>query len=181
VHAAAAPDRAVGHTDRDAGLLERSPLRRHPHGEIRALARGPRSVRHRIDLLRGSGSRFLTAETRAHIRLQSHGHGCAVESNARICVTSPARLRTRRWAGAHGSLRLRDLLGMGSGLAESPTIEFFISAGTESALDQLRSVPYLPVVVPERDSERSERTVVLFGITTALAGEGLPTLCCGGG
>jgi hypothetical protein len=45
---------------------------------------------------------------------------------------------------------------MGSGLAESPTIAFFISAGTESALDQLRSVPYLPVVVPERDSERSE-------------------------
>ena len=44
-------------------------------------------------------------------------------------------------------LRLRDLLGMGSGVAESPTIEFFMSAGTESALDQLRSIAYLPVMV----------------------------------
>jgi CubicO group peptidase (beta-lactamase class C family) len=46
------------------------------------------------------------------------------------------------------SLRLRDLLGMGSGVAESPTIEFFMSAGTESALDQLRSIAYLPVIAP---------------------------------
>jgi beta-lactamase class C len=45
-------------------------------------------------------------------------------------------------------LRLRDLLGMGSGVAESPTIEFFMSAGTESALDQLRSIAYLPVIAP---------------------------------
>jgi beta-lactamase class C len=48
------------------------------------------------------------------------------------------------------SLRLRDLLGMGSGVAESPTIEFFMSAGTESALDQLRSIAYLPVIAPPR-------------------------------
>jgi hypothetical protein len=54
----------------------------------------------------------------------------------------------RRWAGAHGSSRLPICSGWGLAWAESPTMEFFISAGTESALDQLRSVPYLPVVVP---------------------------------
>jgi beta-lactamase class C len=45
-------------------------------------------------------------------------------------------------------LRLRDVLGMDSGVAESPTIEFFMSAGTESAMDQLRSIAYLPVIAP---------------------------------
>lgn len=45
-------------------------------------------------------------------------------------------------------LRVRDLLGMGSGLAESPTVEFFMSAGDVPALDLLRSVPYLPVIAP---------------------------------
>ncbi len=44
------------------------------------------------------------------------------------------------------SLRVRDLLGMGSGLAESPTFEFYASSGSESALDLLRSVAYLPVI-----------------------------------
>jgi CubicO group peptidase (beta-lactamase class C family) len=48
------------------------------------------------------------------------------------------------------SLGLRDLLGMGSGIAESPTIEFFMSAGTQSALDQLRSIAYLPVIARHR-------------------------------
>lgn len=46
------------------------------------------------------------------------------------------------------SLRLRDLMGMGSGVAESPTIEFFMTGGGESALDLLRSVAYLPVIAP---------------------------------
>jgi CubicO group peptidase (beta-lactamase class C family) len=36
------------------------------------------------------------------------------------------------------ALRVRDLLGMGSGIAESPTIEFFMIGGGESALDVLR-------------------------------------------
>ncbi len=46
------------------------------------------------------------------------------------------------------TLRVRDLMGNGSGVAESPTIEFFISAGTESALDLLRSVANLAVIAP---------------------------------
>lgn len=43
------------------------------------------------------------------------------------------------------SLRVRDLLGMGSGLAEPETIEFFASAGTMTAQDFLRSIAWLPV------------------------------------
>jgi CubicO group peptidase (beta-lactamase class C family) len=46
------------------------------------------------------------------------------------------------------ALRVRDLLGMGSGIAESPTIEFFMIGGGESPLDVLRSVAYLPVIGP---------------------------------
>lgn len=46
------------------------------------------------------------------------------------------------------TLRVRDLLGMGSGLAESPTIEFFMMGGGDAALDLLRSVAYLPVIAP---------------------------------
>src|SRR5262249_39662232 len=46
------------------------------------------------------------------------------------------------------SLRVRDLLGMGSGIAESPTLEFFFYCGTDSARDVLRSVAYLPVIAP---------------------------------
>jgi CubicO group peptidase (beta-lactamase class C family) len=52
------------------------------------------------------------------------------------------------------SLRVRDLMGNGSGVAESPTIEFFISGGDDSALDILRSVAYLPVIAPP-DTEYS--------------------------
>jgi CubicO group peptidase (beta-lactamase class C family) len=46
------------------------------------------------------------------------------------------------------TLRVRDLLGNGSGVAESPTIEFFMMAGTDSARDLLRSVANLPVIAP---------------------------------
>src|SRR5918997_153273 len=46
------------------------------------------------------------------------------------------------------TLRVRDLLGNGSGVAESPTIEFFMMAGSESAHDLLRSVADLPVIAP---------------------------------
>jgi len=58
------------------------------------------------------------------------------------------------------SLRLRDLLGMGSGVAESPTIEFFMSAGTESALDQLRSIASLPVIAPPHTEYFYNNTLV---------------------
>src|SRR4051794_11079695 len=51
------------------------------------------------------------------------------------------------------TLRLRDLLGMGSGIAESSdltvaAVEFFMSAGTVSAGDVLRSISALPVIAP---------------------------------
>jgi CubicO group peptidase (beta-lactamase class C family) len=50
-----------------------------------------------------------------------------------------------------GSLRLRDLLGMGSGIAESedlplPVVEFFMMAGQTSAQDVLRGLLDLPVI-----------------------------------
>ena len=45
-------------------------------------------------------------------------------------------------------LRVRDLLGNGSGLAEAPTIEFFMMGGGDSALDLLRSIAYQPVIAP---------------------------------
>ena len=49
------------------------------------------------------------------------------------------------------TLRLRDLLGMGSGLAESvdrsvAVVEFFMMAGETSAIDVLRAVADLPVI-----------------------------------
>jgi CubicO group peptidase (beta-lactamase class C family) len=49
------------------------------------------------------------------------------------------------------TLRLRDLLGMGSGIAESsdlalPVVEFFMMAGDVSARDALRRVADLPVI-----------------------------------
>ena len=51
------------------------------------------------------------------------------------------------------TLRLRDLLGMGSGIGESSeltvaAVEFFMSAGTVSAGDVLRSIAALPVIAP---------------------------------
>jgi len=51
------------------------------------------------------------------------------------------------------TLRMRDLLGMGSGIAESSdrsvaAVEFFMSAGTVSAGDVLHSIATLPVIAP---------------------------------
>jgi CubicO group peptidase (beta-lactamase class C family) len=51
------------------------------------------------------------------------------------------------------ALRVRDVLGMGSGIAESTdlsvaAVEFFMSAGTVSAGDVLRSIAALPVIAP---------------------------------
>src|SRR5215211_6690570 len=51
------------------------------------------------------------------------------------------------------TLRVRDLLGMASGIAESTdlslaAVEFFMSAGTASAGDVLRSIAALPVIGP---------------------------------
>jgi CubicO group peptidase (beta-lactamase class C family) len=45
-------------------------------------------------------------------------------------------------------LRVRDLLGNGTGLAESTTVEFFMMAGGDSALDLLRAVADQAVIAP---------------------------------
>jgi beta-lactamase class C len=57
-------------------------------------------------------------------------------------------------------LRVRDLMGMGSGIAESPTIEFFMIGGGESALDLLHSVAYLPVIGPPQSTYYYNNTLV---------------------
>ncbi len=59
-----------------------------------------------------------------------------------------------------GSLRVRDLLGMGSGIEESPTIEFFISGGGETALDVLRSIANLEVFAPPATAYAYNNTLV---------------------
>ena len=46
------------------------------------------------------------------------------------------------------TLRVRDLMGNASGIAESPTDEFFFSGGALSAVDALRAIAHLPVIAP---------------------------------
>ena len=58
------------------------------------------------------------------------------------------------------SLRLADLLGMGTGIAEPATAEFFISAGEDSALDVLQSIPYLPVLAAPGTEYHYNNTLV---------------------
>ena len=71
------------------------------------------------------------------------------------------------------SLRIRDLLGMGTGIAESPTIEFFVSGGGESAVDALRSVQYLPVTAPpETEYSYNNTLIAVAGHLGAIAESG---------
>ena len=77
------------------------------------------------------------------------------------------------------SLRLRDLLGMGSGLAESadisvPAVEFFMSAGTVSAPDVLRSVADLPVIAPPGTTFSYNNTLVSAAAYLGLLKQGAP-------
>jgi CubicO group peptidase (beta-lactamase class C family) len=58
------------------------------------------------------------------------------------------------------TLRIADLLGMGSGVAESATIEFFVFAGEFAALDLLRSIAYLPVIAPPNTTYYYNNTLV---------------------
>jgi CubicO group peptidase (beta-lactamase class C family) len=58
------------------------------------------------------------------------------------------------------TLRIADLLGMGSGVTESATIEFFVSAGEFAALDLLRSIAYLPVIAPPNTTYYNNDTLV---------------------
>jgi len=72
------------------------------------------------------------------------------------------------------TLRIRDLLGMGSGVAESPTIEFFMMGGGESALDVLRSIAYLPVIAPPNTTYYYNNTLVAAAPFLELAARGTP-------
>jgi CubicO group peptidase (beta-lactamase class C family) len=77
------------------------------------------------------------------------------------------------------SLRLRDLLGMGSGIAESadlplPVVEFFMMAGEVSAQDALRRVADLPVVGPPGVTYSYNNTLVAAAAFVGLLAAGVP-------
>jgi CubicO group peptidase (beta-lactamase class C family) len=71
-------------------------------------------------------------------------------------------------------LRVRDLLGMGSGIAESPTIEFFMSDGTTSAIDLLQSTAWLPVIGEPGTTFYYNNTLICVGAFTPLLAAGVP-------
>jgi beta-lactamase class C len=76
------------------------------------------------------------------------------------------------------SLRLRDLLGMASGIAESDTVrlavaEFFMMAGLLSADDVLQSVADLPVVAPPEMSFSYNNTLVAVAAFVGLLAQGV--------
>lgn len=70
------------------------------------------------------------------------------------------------------SLRVRDLLGMGTGIAEAETIEFFLSGGADSALDLLRSIAHLPVIAPPETAYYYNNTLVCAAADVALIAAG---------
>ena len=61
---------------------------------------------------------------------------------------------------------------MGSGLAETETIEFFASGGGESALDLLRSVPYQEVIAPPATEYAYNNALVSAAIHLVLLARG---------
>jgi CubicO group peptidase (beta-lactamase class C family) len=77
------------------------------------------------------------------------------------------------------ALRVRDLLGMGSGIAESDTIslavvEFFMMAGLVSASDVLRSVVDLPVIAPPDTTFSYNNTLYAVAAYVGLLAAGTP-------
>ena len=77
------------------------------------------------------------------------------------------------------TLRLRDLLGMGSGIAESTevsttVVEFFMSAGLLSAADVVRSVGDLPVIAPPDTAFSYNNTLVSAAAHIGLLAAGAP-------
>jgi CubicO group peptidase (beta-lactamase class C family) len=71
-------------------------------------------------------------------------------------------------------LRVRDLLGNGSGLAESPTVEFFMMGGGDSALELLRSVAYQAVIGPPHTDYAYNNTLFCVGGYLGPIAEGTP-------
>jgi CubicO group peptidase (beta-lactamase class C family) len=77
------------------------------------------------------------------------------------------------------TLRMRDLLGMASGIAESTdlsvaAVEFFMSAGTVSASDVLRSVAALPVIAPPYTTFSYNNTLYAAAAYLGLLAQGTP-------
>lgn len=77
------------------------------------------------------------------------------------------------------SLRLRDLLGMGSGIAESadlslPAVEFFMSSGEVTPRDVLRGVAELPVVAEPGAAFSYNNTLVAAAAFAGLLAAGAP-------
>src|SRR5215211_5100032 len=75
------------------------------------------------------------------------------------------------------SLRVRDLLGMASGIAESTglsvaAVEFFMSAGSISAVDVLRSVSALPVIAPPNTTFSYNNTLYAAAVYLGLLAQG---------
>jgi len=78
------------------------------------------------------------------------------------------------------TLRVRDLLGMASGIAEStdlslPAVEFFMSAGAISASDVLRSVAALPVIAPPDTTFSYNNTLYAAAAYLGLLARGTPS------
>jgi len=72
-----------------------------------------------------------------------------------------------------GAMRVRDLLGNGSGLAEASTVEFFMSGGEVSALDLLRSVAYQQVIAPPDTEYAYNNTLFCVGAYLGPLAEGI--------
>ena len=70
------------------------------------------------------------------------------------------------------SLTLGELLGMGSGIAEPETIEFFAAAGGASAEDLLRTVPYLEVIAQNNAKYSYNNTLVAAAPYLAMLAHG---------
>jgi CubicO group peptidase (beta-lactamase class C family) len=78
------------------------------------------------------------------------------------------------------TLRVRDLLGMASGIAESTdlsvaAVEFFMSAGTVSASDVLRAVATLPVIAPPDTTFSYNNTLYAAAAYVGLLAQGTPS------
>ncbi len=81
--------------------------------------------------------------------------------------------------GLMQTLRLRDLLGMASGIAESTelsvaAVEFFMSAGTVSAGDVLRSIAELPVIAVPNTTYSYNNTLYAVAAFVGLLAAGTP-------
>ncbi|HEU0115249.1 MAG TPA: serine hydrolase domain-containing protein, partial [Thermomicrobiales bacterium] len=156
---AASPPAALSADDIDAfeGAVESAMRTFKINGAAVALVRGQR-----IALCRGFGTRNLRdkapATERTRFRIGSNTKSMTSLLLATFVDRGALGWDDRvvdRWpefrapsADLTQQLRVRDLLGMASGIAETPTIRFAVTAGSASALDLFRSIAYLPAPAP---------------------------------